>query len=78
MEQKLYDFWIYIQSEYVELSHLAIDVLIYFFCTTYLCEEITAIKSKYCNHVHLESGLWGSVSVTRWGSRLWYKYFRFL
>jgi hypothetical protein len=54
------DFWIYVRNEYVELSKLAIDVLL-LFGTTCLCEKtysvITEIKSKYRNDLQLESGL---------------------
>jgi hypothetical protein len=53
-------FWIYIKTEYLELSQLATEMLL-LFETTYLCEKtflaMAAIKSKYCNHLQLESDL---------------------
>jgi hypothetical protein len=55
------DFWICVRNEYVELSQLAIDVLLQIFSTTHLCDKtssvMAAIKSKCRNRLQLENGL---------------------
>jgi hypothetical protein len=60
------DFFVYIINEYVELSQLAIDILL-LSGATYPCEKtfsaMTAIKSKYCKCIHLKSGLRVAVST---------------